>query len=519
MSADELNRSDLRTVAKGGAVQIIGQISQRLLSFAFFLVGFNLLGKAGYGLYRQVSQVLSIASQVGLAGLNYASMRFITRARAAKTPGGVKGAARVGITGSALASAVVTIAIVLLADPIARGFADKPSDAPDIARLLRLGVAYVPLFALMQVLRYCTQAYKTMVPSVIAGNIIQPAVRFLLGVSLLATGFGVAGAISSMVISLAVGAIAAAWYFSKILTEEERKATPAYQVGPMIRFALPQAGASLLGIQTLGLPIILLGIYGTNAEVGLFAAALSLQGPGTVFLGGIVNIWAPVVSDLHEKGEIARLGALYKTINRWIATFSFPYFAVLILQPDLFLRFAGPEALGAGTIAAILAVGNFFYTGTGPTGYVISMTGRPVINFVNSIISVALYVLIGIWVVPRHGIVGMACVHAALTSVVNIVRVVEAKLIVGIQPFGRSFFKPVLATAAGSIVVAVIAVLTPSNLWTDIFSVVVGAFAYLAVLKVLGIDEEERYVLDRIRKRALKGRKKGPAIPDARGDD
>lgn len=502
-----MNRSDLRTVAKGGAVQIIGQVSSRLLSFAFFLVAFNLLGKAGYGLYRQVSQVFSIASQIGLAGFNYASMRFITRARSAKDPGGVKGAARVGITGSVIASTVVVFALIVFADQIARGFADKPTDAPDIAGLLRLGAAYVPLLALMQVLRYCTQGYKTMVPSVMAGLVIQPTVRFILGVTYLALGLGVAGAISAMVLSLAFGAIAAAWYFARIMTEEERKAAPTFQVGPMIRFALPQAGSSLLGIQTLGLPIILLGIYGTNAEVGLFAAALSLQGPGTVFLGGIVNIWAPVVSDLHEKGEIARLGALYKTINRWIATFSFPYFAVLILQPDLFLRFAGPEALGAGTIAAILALGNFFYTGTGPTGYVISMTGRPVVNFINSIVSVALYVLIGIWVVPRYGIIGMAWVHAALTSAVNLVRVIQAKLIVGIQPFGRSFFKPVIATGTGAIVVALIAALTPSNLWTDIFSVVIGAFAYLAVLKILGIDEEERYVLDRIRKRALKGRK------------
>lgn len=502
-----MNRGDLRTVAKGGAIQIVGQITQRLLSFGFFLVAFNLLGKAGYGLYRQVSQVLAIAAQLGLAGFNYASMRFIARARAAGDAGGVRGAAWVGLVAAGVLSGIVFGGILVSAPSMSRWFADPGADPEVMADLLRLGAAYVPLFALMQVLRYCTQGYKTMLPSVMAGNVIQPAARFVLGVAALLAGLEAAGAVGTLVVSAGIGAAASAWYFMRILTDEERAAVPRRRTGAMVRFALPQAGASLLGVQTLGLGIILLGRYGSDAEVGLFAAALSIQGPGTVFLGGIVNIWAPVVSDLHEKNEIERLGALYKTINRWIATFSFPFFAVLLLQPDLILRFAGPEAAGAGRAAAILALGNFFYTGTGPTGYVISMTGRPVVNFLNSVVSVGAYIVLGAWVVPEHGVVGMAWVHAGVTSVVNVVRVVEAKWLVGIQPFGRSFLKPVVATGAGAAVVALATALKPSSLVLDALSVVAGAAVYVLALKALGVDEEERYVLDRIRKRALKGRR------------
>jgi len=504
--------SDLRTVAKGGAVQIVGQVAQRSLSFLFGAIFTRLLGPGGYGLYRLVSQVLTNASQFGLAGFNYATMRFITRARAEGDAAGVKGAIRVGLVGVAIASAIVVAVVLVAADSVAAFFEDAPDRGDDLAMLLRIGVAYVPLYALLQVLRYATQAYKTMVPSVMAGNIVQPVVRFVLGVSLLIAGAGVAGAVVALNISVAVAAMVAGWYLVRILTSGEREARPKSRPGPMMRFAFPQAGASLLGVQTLGLGILILGYYSSDVAVGLFAIALSLQGPGNVFLGGIVNIWAPVVSDLHAQGEIGRLGSLYQTINRWIATFSFPVFAALIIMPHVFVGlFAGPKGAGAAPIVAILAIGNLFYTGTGPTGYVISMTGRPGVNFVNSIVSVVLYIALGAVVVPEHGAIGMAAVDAFVTALVNIVRVIEAKVLVGIHPFGRTFYKPVVATLAGAAVLVAWRLLPPTALVFDAAGIAVGAVAYAVALKALGVDEEERYVFDRIRKRAGRRRRGGGA--------
>lgn len=496
---------DVRTVAKGGAVQIAGQVVSRSLSFLFYAVAFRLVGVATVGRYRQVSQALTIAGQVALLGFNYAAMRFIARARAQGRPGEVRGAMRVAIGGALVASAVVTVAIVVLAEPLGRLFAEEGQDPGSLARFFRIGVAYVPLFALVQVLRYCTQGYKTMVPSVMVGGIIQPATRFVFGVALLIAGFAVTGMLASLVLSVAVGAVAAAWYVRRMLTEEERSATPRAETGAMVRFALPQAGSSLLSIQDLGLGIILLGVSGTDLQVGVFTAGLALQGPANVFLGGIVNIWAPVVSDLHGRGEIGRLGDLYKTINRWVATFSFPVIAVLILEGDLFIElFAETKDPSAAAVVAWLAIGNIFYTGTGPTGYVLSMTGRPGVNFANSVVGVALYIALGLWVIPEHGVVGMAIVTAAVTAGVNVARVIEAKILVGVQPFGRTFYKPVVATIVGAGVLLAWRLVPGESMPVQIAGIVVGAAVYLAMLKGLGLDPEERHVYDRIRKRLFR---------------
>lgn len=496
--------ADIKVVAKGGAIQLVGQITERLLSFFFQVVFVRILGPAPYGLYKQVQQLLVNSSQLGLAGFNYAGMRFITKARAEGDHAAVKGTMRIALGASGIVSLLVFAALMLFAPALAEPFGESSVQDAELTRLIRLGAAFVPLFAMLQVLRYCTQAYKTMVPSVVAGNIVRPVSRFVLGAAVLVAGFEVAGAVITFTVSAAIAAVVAAWYLRRMLTEQERAASPRADAGPIVRFALPQAGASLLGIQTLGLGILILGYLSTDRAVGLFAIALSLQGMGNVFLGGIVNIWAPVVSDLHSKGEIARLGSLYKTINRWIATFSLPFLAVLMLEPDVFMLFFGNKAQGAEPIIVLLAIGNVFYTGTGPTGYLISMTGHPGVNFVNSVISVAAYVGLGLWIVPEHGAVGMAAVDLGVTAFINTLRVIEAKILVGLQPFGKNFFKPVVATLAGGAFLLASRLVTDDNTLAEIAGIVVAALVYLLALKVLGLDEEEQLVWKRIRQRALK---------------
>jgi O-antigen/teichoic acid export membrane protein len=222
-----------------------------------------------------------------------------------------------------------------------------------------------------------------------------------------------------------------------------------------------------------------------------------------------VNIWAPVVSDLYEKGEIARLDALYKTITRWVVTFALPIYAALILEADLFVKFFGEGAADAAPIVAILALGNIFYSGTGPTGYVISMSGRPGINFINSLVAVVLYASLGAMIVPEHGAVGMAWVDAGVTALINGARVVQAKMLVGVQPFGRSILKPVVATVVGAAVLLAWRLVPGESIVVQVTGIAVASAVYLVVLKLLGIDPEEKYVWDRIRARAtrLRGRK------------
>jgi hypothetical protein len=120
-------RSDVSVIAKGGAVQITGQLMQGGLSFVFVAIAVRILGTTDYGLFRQAVQALAIAGQVGLLGFNYSAMRFIARSRATGNPGGVRGAAWTALTSVSVTSGVGLFVLLIGADSLAAQFADHPA--------------------------------------------------------------------------------------------------------------------------------------------------------------------------------------------------------------------------------------------------------------------------------------------------------------------------------------------------------------------------------------------------------
>ena len=98
----------------------------------------------------------------------------------------------------------------------------------------------------------------------------------------------------------------------------------------------------------------------------------------------------------------------------------------------------------------------------------------------------------------------MAFVDAIVTAIINSVRVIQAKVLVGVQPFGRSFLKPVIGTLGGGAVLLAWSVFADNKPLLEWLGLGIALVVYVAILRALGIDEEERYVWDRIRKRAFK---------------
>jgi hypothetical protein len=125
---------------------------------------------------------------------------------------------------------------------------------------------------------------------------------------------------------------------------------------------------------------------------------------------------------------------------------------------------------------------------------------------------VVLYVALGAWLVqldgPLGGVVGMAITDSIVTALVNTARVIQAKILVGVQPFGPTFYKPVVATLAGAAVLGAFKLIFGTSIPSELAGLVVGAVVYLGVLRAIGLDAEERMVINRVKARAFKSRSK-----------
>jgi O-antigen/teichoic acid export membrane protein len=125
------------------------------------------------------------------------------------------------------------------------------------------------------------------------------------------------------------------------------------------------------------------------------------------------------------------------------------------------------------------------------------------VNLFNSIavavISVGLYLLL----IPRYGIVGAAAAYSCGQLIINTMRVVEVRFLAGMSPLKGSFWKPLAAALAafsavdllrrGGLVEGVTAgwVFEMALLWA----------VYGGATWALGIDEEDRTVLNAVKKK------------------
>jgi O-antigen/teichoic acid export membrane protein len=440
------------------------------------------------------------AGNITTMGFDTAALRSIARARAAGDPGSVQRAMRIAAVAATIFSMTALAALILFADPLAGAFAEDPTQRARTAFLIRLGAPFVPLFALMTILRAATRGHKTVVPAVVIGNIVQPFTLLAGSTLAIVLGFGVAGAVGGLVASSALGLLTAVWFYRRLATPGQSRARSPVSVRSMTSFALPRAGERLFAISGLG--VILLGLWGENRDVALFAVAGSLQSLVLVFPEALMGIWQPMIADLQQRGEAIRLESLYKTINRWVASASLWLAAGLLILPEPFVHLLGGQAVpDASIVTAVLALGTLINVGTGPSGMLITMAGYPVVNLLNSVFATTAYVLLAWKLVPAHGVLGMAAIQTLVVGLLNIARVLEARVLVGILPFGKSFAKPVIATMALGGVLVGWRLLFDRGLMTDTAGIVLASLIYAIVLALMGIDPEDRLVYDRLKER------------------
>jgi len=491
---------DLRTVAKGSIIQFVGTGINRGSGLLFTAIAIRLLGAPGFGVYRQIAQLLKTTSMISTMGFDSALLRSVAQARARGELGAIRSATRTAVVTVFLVSLLLLFPFVFAADPISGAFADTPSRRNEMAFLLRLGAAFIPVFALAKVLGAGAMGFKTVVPAVLVENVLQPVSFLFFATAAIAVGYGVGGAVGGLLASSPVALLAAGWFYWRLIPREEAHHSPVASLRSMARFALPRAGDQILKWGTLGTLIV--GILGTDLDVALFAVATALQGIVWIFPQAFLSIWKPIVVDLVERQEMERLGTLYQTVNRWVASGSFGFIIALLVFPEPFVRILGGETVqGAAPLTSVIALGTLVQVGTGLCGMLVMMAGYPFINLLNSLGVTSFYILAAWYIVPTHGAFGMAVVHAAAAALANLVLVVMAKRLTGLQPFGRSFLKPITASFVAGIVLATWRVLIAGSMSLDLIGLFVAAILYCGSLWVTGMDAEDRIVYERLRVR------------------
>ena len=195
----------------------------------------------------------------------------------------------------------------------------------------------------------------------------------------------------------------------------------------LFKIALPLLFAGILLFSKNWIDSIMVGIFLTESDVGVYTIALKIAGLINIFFVSIGNIMAPKISEIYEKADKNRLEDLIKYSVKVSIWLTLPLLIIIILFSDIFLSLFGSDFSDGKNALIILAIGFFLNVTAGPVGHILNMTESQFayqnITFAVVIVGIGLnFVLI-----PRYGIEGAAISNFLCLFIWNLVSIIHIK--------------------------------------------------------------------------------------------
>lgn len=485
-------------MAGGTGLNLVGAAFSQVALAGIFVILSRWLGPADIGVYAQAFAFLSLLGVLSLSGVQAGLTRFVAVYRAEGDLAAMRGAVRLGLGWT------VALAIVLASGlyVVAPWLAERAFDDPRLLVPLRYIALTLPAITFMDAALAATKGFKTMKAFATIGLLVEPALRLGLTLALVSAGMGLPGAMIALLSSHAIGAVLAGGVLRRLM--EASPLPPAYHPSALLRFSLVAWGAALATNGLVWTDTILLGIYRSSEDVGIYNVATRLVVLATFVMLPVNSSFAPRIADLYRRGHTDTLARSYGLATSWIVRLSLPAFVLLLVFPqDLLSLFGEGFAVGA-MVTVVLAVGKLIDAGTGPCNMMLVMSGRPVLSMIDNLIVLVLNIGLNVWLIPRYGILGSAVAWAVSLGVVNLARVVQVWVTMRMLPFDLGVAKGLVA-GAGAFAVG----LAVQPWVTDSGSLFVGAVfvgvVYVGLIAALGVTASDRLILRTLASRALPG--------------
>lgn len=160
---------------------------------------------------------------------------------------------------------------------------------------------------------------------------------------------------------------------------------------------------------------IMLGIFRTGGEVGVYNVALKIAALTSITLFAVNSIAAPKFAELYGKNDTKGLNKIARLSAKLIFLSSLPIILSFILFPDFFLGLFGNEFKVGVRALIILTFSQFINAISGSVGYILIMTGKQK-KYQNIILAATIInITLNLFFIPRYGING-----AALASMISV---------------------------------------------------------------------------------------------------
>jgi O-antigen/teichoic acid export membrane protein len=479
-------------MARGAGANLLGMATTTALGFVLALIITRVVSASEFGLFALATTVVAIAFLPAVMGLDTGVVRYVALGVGAGDERKARGALQVTVVLVLLASTAVAALIWWSAPWIAGTLFGKP----ETTELLRIVCWSLPGLAVGRVLVSAIRGFGVMTYAAWLG-ILNRAVDIATALPFLALGLGVVGLAWAALIAAYITLPAVVVVLLRVDSHALTPAPDAWPTGRLLRFSLPQTLSGVFFLGAARLDVLLLGRFGSAAEVGIYAIALRVLLPATLVSISIGQMFAPRVAAEDAHGDPRVLAQMLRRVTYWNTATSLPFYLALMILAVPLLELFGPVYAAGATALVILSAGRVLHTAAGPLGVVLNMSGRPYLTLLNNSCVTALNIGLGFVLIPRYGMTGAALSTAVALVTLNVVNMVQVRVIFGMYAFRRDALG-MFASAAFAAAVALPVVYLPP--WpTSVAQVVAGGVtifgAYALAMRTGGLAVEERELL------------------------
>jgi O-antigen/teichoic acid export membrane protein len=509
-------QTEISGIASNATISGLGNIAGYIIKSGSSFLMQHGLGAAGFGLYSLSFSVISFVASLFTFGLDDAMVRYTAIYSSKNQANQVRSltvfcTALAGILGLLGAFGVIYLAPLL---------ATHITHHPEATPFLQLMAPIIPLSCMQVIWMGGLQGFKEFKKRILAQRVIIPLiVVLLLIITFIFYPDNITAVIIVTIISTLLSTLANLYFlFSRV--SRLQPGCGQYEAREWLSFSTPNFLTNVVDIALDAIDTLLLGYFGIGkVGIGQYSAAIKISGFISMPLASLNTIFSPTIAELHSKGEYRKLEAMFKVITQWAITFSLPIFCTASLFSTSLLEIlSGRDFIDAWPLLVVFGMAGMANASTGSVGLMLLMTGHQKLSFLNSLAAIIINITLGILLTPRYGAMGAAISTGLATTTVNMMRLLQVRLTLKIQPYRKETLKPLAAGLCSSSITGLLLYLLHRSGWSLTIAhihiplalslIPVFLASYIGVLMLFGATPEDKIVLHKIKSKLRDGRGK-----------
>ncbi len=407
-----------KELIQGSLTFFILQILGVATGYAFTLLVTRNLGASCWGIFALSFTVLQITSVIGKLGLDTALLRFIAQCNA---QGKVRTARYIYLK-SIIVTIFLSLFLSVLLYYLSPLLAEKVFAKKHLALYLKLVPFALLPFVLLSINSESLRGFKKIKEYTILKNLI-PSLFTLMFFSIsfyLLNIRNTKAVIVAYILGVSVSSLFSFLLLNKKFSNKNDE-LEKISLRQILSVSLPMFLSSSLFMVMSWTDTIMLGMWRTEEEVGIYNVAMRLSMITSFTLGAINSIAAPKFAEFWGKKDLEGLKKVAQQSTKLIFWTSAPILILYILFPKFFMGIFGKEFREGASALVFLTIGQFVNASVGSVGYILQMTDKQKIFQNIILIAAILNIMLNLFLIPKLGIVGAAIASAIAFCFINII--------------------------------------------------------------------------------------------------